>query len=68
MFDHIIKTAFVVSDVPEAVRFYTEVLDLEVAARFPSDCGEGEDFVFLKSNTSYIELLPEKVMGGAPVG
>ena len=68
MFDHIIKVAFVVSDIAEAVRFYTEQLDLEVEARFPSDAGEGEDFVFLKSKTSYIELMPEAAMGGAPVG
>jgi len=68
MFDHIIKVAFVVPDVAEAVRFYTEKLDLEVEARFPSGAGPGEDFVFLKSKTSSIELMPEKAMAGAPIG
>ena len=68
MFDHIIKVALVVPDIDEAVRFYTEKLDLEVEARFPSGSGAGEDFVFLRSKTCYIELMPEKAMGAAPVG
>ena len=68
MFDHVIKVAFVVNNVQEAVDFYTKTMDLDVDARYPSGEGEGEDFVFLKSKTVYIELLPEKAMGGAPVG
>ncbi|OPZ15675.1 MAG: Glyoxalase-like domain protein [candidate division BRC1 bacterium ADurb.BinA364] len=68
MFDHVIKVAFVVEDVAQAVEFYTQTLDLEVEARYPSGAGQGEDFVFLKSKTIYVELLPRKAMGGAPVG
>ncbi len=63
-----IKVAFVVADVPAATDFYTKTLDLEVEARYPSGMGEGEDFTFLKSDSIYVELLPEKAMGGAPVG
>lgn len=63
-----IKIAFVVADVPAAVAFYTQTLDLKVKARYPSGQGEGEDFVFLSSATIYVELLPQKAMGGAPVG
>lgn len=63
-----IKVAFVVADVPAAVEFYTRTLDLKVEARYPSGQGPGEDFVFLASSTIYVELLPQKAMGGAPVG
>ena len=68
MFDHVIKVAFVVDDVAAAIEFYTTTLDLTVEARYPSNAGEGEDFVFLKSKTIYVELLPKKVMGDAPIG
>jgi len=68
MFDHPIKVAFVVENIAKAIEFYTTILDLEVEARYPSGEGEGEDFVFLKSQTIYVELLPKKAMGDAPVG
>ena len=68
MFDHVIKVAFVVEDVAKAVEFYTRTLDLQVDARYPSGKGEGEDFVFLRSKTIFVELLPKKAMGDAPVG
>lgn len=68
MFNHPIKVAFVVGDVSAAVRFFTELMDLRIEARFPSGTGPGEDFVFLRSETIYIELLPRKAMGGAPPG
>lgn len=68
MFNHVIKVAFVVEDIVKAVEFYTSTLDLEVDARYPSGKGEGEDFVFLKSKTVFVELLPKKAMGDAPVG
>lgn len=68
MTDRPIKIAFVVADVPAAVDFYTRTLDLTVKARYPSGQGAGEDFVFLDSATIYVELLPQKAMGGAPVG
>lgn len=68
MFNHPIKVGFVVDDVSEAIRFYTRILDLRIEARFPSDAGPGEDFVFMKSESIFVELLPRKAMGGAPVG
>lgn len=68
MTDKPIKIAFVVADVPAAVQFYTRTLDLKVNARYPSGFGDDEDFVFLGSATIYIELLPQRAMGGAPVG
>lgn len=68
MTDKPIKIAFVVADVTAAIDFYTRTLDLKVQARYPSGLGAGEDFVFLSSATIYVELLPQKAMGGAPVG
>ena len=68
MFNRPIKVAFVADDVPAATEFYIKTLDLEVEASYPSGCGEGEDFVFLKSETVYVELLPFKAMDGAPCG
>lgn len=63
-----IKIAFIVDDVKAAVDFYTTVLDLEVMASYPSDLGAHESYVSLKSQSIFIELLPKKAMGGAPVG
>ena len=63
-----IKVAFVVADVPAAVIFFTKTLDLELEASYPSGKGEGQDFIFLKSDTIYVELLPEVAMEGAPLG
>jgi catechol 2,3-dioxygenase-like lactoylglutathione lyase family enzyme len=68
MFNRPVKVAFVVDDVPAAIEFYTKTLDLEIEACYPSDAGDGEDFVFLKSENIYVELLPQKAMGGAPAG
>lgn len=66
--DRPIKVAFVVEDVKAAIDFYTRVLDLEIEAIYPSDFGENHSFVFLRSRTIYVELLPSKAMDGAPVG
>jgi gluconolactonase len=66
--NHPIKIAFVVDDIGEAVNFYSKILDLRIVARFPSSAGPGEDFVFLKSESIFVELLPRKAMGGAPEG
>lgn len=63
-----IKIAFVVDDIASAIAFYTQVLDLRVEARYSSDAGTGEDFVFLVSESIYVELLPKKAMGEAPIG
>lgn len=68
MLDHPVKVAFVVADVPAAIEFYTRVFDLKIEARYPSGTGEGDEFVFLKSDSIYVELLPQRAMGGAPEG
>ncbi len=66
--NHPIKVAFVVDNVAAAMDFYSKTLDLEVDAVYPSEFGPEENFVFLKSKTIYLELLPYKAMDGAPVG
>lgn len=66
--NHPVKVAFVVADIAAATDFYTKTLDLEVDAVYPSEFGPSENFVFLKSETIFVELLPYKAMGGAPIG
>jgi catechol 2,3-dioxygenase-like lactoylglutathione lyase family enzyme len=68
MTDKPVKIAFVVADIPAAVEFYTRILDLRVKSRYPSGLGGSDDFVFLSSATIDVELLPQKAMGGSPVG
>ena len=65
MINKIHKVAVVTDDIEGAVKFYTEVLGLEVMERFnnPGD----EDYVFLKAGNIKLELMPVKSMG-APVG
>ena len=63
-----IKIAFVVEDIQAAIAFYTRIFDLKVDAIYPSEAGESEPFVFLKSQTIFIELLPRGAMGGAAPG
>jgi lactoylglutathione lyase len=54
------KIALVTDDVEGAVKYYTQVLGLELAERFPVD-GD-EDFVFLKAGDITLELMPKKTM------
>ena len=63
-----IKVAFVVSDIKESVEFFTKVLDLEVEATYPEGNPIEDSYVFLKSETIIIELMPSKLMGGTPLG
>lgn len=63
-----IKIAFVVQDVAASVKFFTEVLDLEVEAIYPEGNPIEHSYVFLKSETIIIELMPKDFMGDAPLG
>ncbi|MBT6147418.1 MAG: hypothetical protein HN712_22330 [Gemmatimonadetes bacterium] len=60
MVQRIHKIALVTDDVEGAVKYYTQVLGLELAERFPVD-GD-EDFVFLKAGDITLELMPKKTM------
>ncbi|MBU0673537.1 MAG: VOC family protein [Proteobacteria bacterium] len=63
-----IKIAFVVKDIIASVAFYTKVLDLEVEATYPEGNRLEDSYVFLKSETIIIELMPKKFMGDTPLG
>jgi catechol 2,3-dioxygenase-like lactoylglutathione lyase family enzyme len=63
-----IKVGFVVEDVGAAVDYFTKILDLELEANYPEGNAIDDSYIFLKSETIIIELMPRKFMGGAPVG
>lgn len=60
MISKIHKIALVTGDVEGSIRFYTQILGLEVIERFPNE--DDEDFVFLKSGDIILELMPQKTM------
>lgn len=63
-----IKIAFVVESIAASVEFYTQVLDLQVEATYPEGNPIEESYVFLKSETIIIELMPKRFMGNTPLG
>ena len=60
MINNLHKIALATDDVEGAVKFYTEVLGLELMARFPAE--DDEDFVFLKASNIILEVMPKKAM------
>ena len=60
MIHKIHKIALVTDDVEGSVKFYTEILGLEVIERFPVE--DDEDYVFLKAGDMILELMPKKSM------
>ena len=60
MTDNLHKIALATDDVEGTVKFYTEVLGLELMERFPAE-GD-EDFVFLKAGNIILEVMPKKTM------
>lgn len=63
-----IKIAFVVEDIEAAVQYYTTILDCEIEASFPEGRALANSYVFLKTETIIIELMPKSLMGDTPIG
>lgn len=63
-----IKIGFVVTDIEEAVNYYTTILDCEVEVTYPTGGRLTNSYVFLKTETIIIELMPQRLMGDVPPG
>lgn len=63
-----IKIGFVVSDIKAAIQYYTEILNCQFEVSYPEGSAVENSYVFLKTETIIIELMPKRFMGNAPLG
>lgn len=63
-----IKIGFVCKDITSTVDYFQKIFDLEIKATYPEGNPLEESYVFLKSETIIIELMPKQFMGDTPIG